>query len=48
MQGPVAIILALRGAGYWAIVAMPLATNLTQVTLSWLMVRWLPNLSHAR
>ena len=38
------IILALRGAGYWAIVAMPLATNLTQVTLSWLMVRWLPSL----
>jgi PST family polysaccharide transporter len=41
---PLAIILALRGAGYWAIVALPLATNVTQVTLSWLMVRWLPSL----
>src|ERR1700733_2990087 len=41
---PVGIILALRGAGYWAIVALPLATNVTQVTLSWLMVRWLPSL----
>ncbi|MGB9196014.1 MAG: lipopolysaccharide biosynthesis protein, partial [Terriglobales bacterium] len=41
---PVAIILALRGAGYWAIIAMPLATNVTQMVLSWLMVRWLPSL----
>jgi O-antigen/teichoic acid export membrane protein len=41
---PVAIILALHGANYWAIVAMPLATNFTQMVLSWLMVRWLPNL----
>jgi O-antigen/teichoic acid export membrane protein len=41
---PVAVILALRGAGYWAIVAMPLATNTIQMALSWLMVRWLPGL----
>lgn len=41
---PAAIILALRGAGYWAIVAMPLAMNFTQMILSWLMVRWLPGL----
>src|SRR3984885_6821465 len=40
---PVAIVLAFRGAGYWAIVAMPLATNFTQMTLSWVMVRWLPS-----
>jgi O-antigen/teichoic acid export membrane protein len=41
---PVAIILALRGASYWAIVALPLATNFTQMSLSWLMIRWFPNL----
>jgi O-antigen/teichoic acid export membrane protein len=41
---PVAIILALRGAGYWAIVAFPLVANITQMVLSWLMVRWLPSL----
>jgi O-antigen/teichoic acid export membrane protein len=41
---PVGIILALRGAGYWAIVALPLAMNTTQVALSWAMVRWLPSL----
>lgn len=37
-----AIVMAWRGAGYWALVAMPLAENSTQVVLSWLMVRWLP------
>jgi len=41
---PFAIILALRGAGYWAIVALPLALNFTQMALSWVMVRWLPSL----
>lgn len=40
---PFAIILAVRGAGYWAIVALPLALNFTQMSLSWLMVRWLPS-----
>jgi PST family polysaccharide transporter len=39
---PVAIIMAWRGAGYWAIVALPLTVNFTQMTLSWLMVRWIP------
>jgi len=39
---PAGIVMALRGAGYWAIVAIPLITNLTQVLLSWLMVRWIP------
>ena len=41
---PVAILLAWRGAGYWALVAMPLILNLCQMTLSWLMVRWVPGL----
>jgi len=41
---PVAIALAWRGAGYWALVALPLTLNLTQMSLSWLMVRWTPGL----
>src|ERR1700733_14789792 len=41
---PVAILLAWRGACYWALVAMPLILNLSQMTLSWLMVRWVPGL----
>ena len=41
---PVAITMAWRGAGYWAIVALPLTLNLTQMSLSWLMVRWIPGL----
>lgn len=45
---PLAIILALRGAGYWAIIALPLTLNFSQMVLSWLMVRWLPSLPHPR
>lgn len=41
---PVAIVLALRGAGYWAIVAFPLVLNATGMVLSWAMVRWIPGL----
>ena len=41
---PVAITMAWRGAGYWAIVALPLTLNLTQMALSWLMARWIPGL----
>jgi len=41
---PVAIMMALRGAGYWALVALPLILNLTAMTLSWLMVKWRPGL----
>ena len=41
---PVAITLAWRGHGYWALVALPLTLNLTQMSLSWLMVRWTPGL----
>jgi O-antigen/teichoic acid export membrane protein len=40
----VAICMALNGAGYWAIVALPLTTNFTQMTLSWVMARWIPGL----
>ncbi|MGD0942479.1 MAG: oligosaccharide flippase family protein, partial [Terracidiphilus sp.] len=41
---PVAITLAWRGAGYWAILALPLTLNSAQMILSWLMVRWRPGL----
>jgi PST family polysaccharide transporter len=41
---PVAIIMARHGAGYWAIVALPLVLNLTQMVLSWVMVAWRPGL----
>ena len=39
-----AVITALLGGGYWALVAFPLTASLTQVTLSWLMVNWKPSL----
>jgi PST family polysaccharide transporter len=38
----VAVTLAWRGAGYWALVAMPLAVNVSQMMFSWLMVGWIP------
>jgi PST family polysaccharide transporter len=41
---PAAIIMAWRGAGYWAIVALPLTMNFIQMALSWVMVRWVPGL----
>ncbi|MGB8799200.1 MAG: lipopolysaccharide biosynthesis protein [Candidatus Acidiferrales bacterium] len=41
---PIAIMMALRGAGYWALVALPLILNLTAMALSWLMVNWRPGL----
>ena len=41
---PIAITLAWRGAGYWALVTMPLIFNFTQMSLSWLMIRWRPGL----
>lgn len=40
----VAVVMAWRGAGYWALVALPLTTNFTQMVLSWLMVKWVPGL----
>jgi len=36
--------MAWRGAGYWAIVALPLTLNFIQMALSWLLVRWIPGL----
>jgi len=41
---PIAITLAWRGAGYWAIVSLPLMLNLTPMALSWLMTNWRPTL----
>lgn len=38
----VAIIIGLRHGGYWAIVALPLTVNLTQMALSWILVKWVP------
>lgn len=41
---PTAILMAWHGAGYWAIVALPLIMNLVQMVISWWMVNWRPNL----
>jgi PST family polysaccharide transporter len=40
----IVIAMALRGAGYWALVAYPLTYNSTAVALTWMMVRWIPGL----
>lgn len=40
----VAVAMALRGAGYWSIVAFPLTVNFSAMVLSWLMVHWRPSL----
>ncbi len=40
---PLAIIVALRGWGYWAILVLPLTFNFLQMALSWVMVRWIPS-----
>jgi PST family polysaccharide transporter len=40
----VAIVMAWRGAGYWALVALPAATGLTQMVLSWFLSGWRPGL----
>jgi len=39
---PSAIIMALQGFGYWALVALPLILNFIVTALSWLMVKWRP------
>ncbi len=41
---PLAIAMAWRGFGYWAIVALPLMFNFFQMAVSWLMVDWKPGL----
>ncbi|HTS12534.1 MAG TPA: lipopolysaccharide biosynthesis protein [Candidatus Limnocylindrales bacterium] len=40
---PVAIVMASKGFGYWAIVAIPLVGSSVQVVLSWVMVKWRPS-----
>jgi len=42
----VAVTLAWFGFGYWAIVALPLTLNFTQMVITWWMVRWRPGLPH--
>jgi O-antigen/teichoic acid export membrane protein len=42
----VAIAVALRGWGYWALVALPVTSNLSVMTISWLIVHWRPSLPH--
>jgi PST family polysaccharide transporter len=42
----VAVTMAWRGAGYWAIVALPLTLNFTQMVITWWMVKWRPGLPH--
>lgn len=39
---PTAIWLAWRGFGYWALVALPLILNGSQVLFSWFLMRWIP------
>jgi PST family polysaccharide transporter len=39
----VAIAIAFRGAGYWAVVAVPLTAQFMQMALSWILVRWRPS-----
>ena len=41
---PIAITIASRGGGYWALVALPLTINFMQLVMSWMMVRWRPGL----
>jgi len=41
---PLAIIVAWRGGGYWALVALPLTLNFVQMVFSWLIVHWRPGL----
>lgn len=39
----VAIVMGIEGAGYWAIIAFPLTTNLLQMFSSWVMISWRPS-----
>jgi O-antigen/teichoic acid export membrane protein len=41
---PGSILLAWRGGGYWAIVALPLILTVIQVAFSWAMVGWIPGM----
>ena len=37
-----AIAIARRGAGYWAVVTVPLIGQFTQMVVSWFMIKWRP------
>lgn len=39
-----AIVLAWHGAGYWAVITVPLAAQFSQMVLSWFLVKWRPSL----
>src|SRR5438094_5625524 len=39
-----AIVIAWRGAGYWAIVIIPLTVQFIQMAISWFMAKWRPGL----
>ncbi len=41
---PLAILVVLKGGGYWGIIVLPLTWTFTRMALSWLMVRWVPGL----
>lgn len=41
-----AILMAWKGSGFWAIIALPLILNFTSMVLSWFMARWVPGLPH--
>lgn len=39
---PIAILMAVQGYGYWALVALPLTLNFVQMVISWWVVKWRP------
>jgi O-antigen/teichoic acid export membrane protein len=39
-----AILLAWRGVGYWAVVTVPVTAQFTQMALSWALTKWRPSL----
>jgi len=44
----IAIVMALRGAGYWALVSMSVTWSLSSVVLVWVFCRWRPGLPARR
>jgi PST family polysaccharide transporter len=41
---PLALVLAWYGVGYWALIALPMALNISQLIISWGLVSWRPGL----
>jgi O-antigen/teichoic acid export membrane protein len=39
-----AIVIAWKGAGYWALISLPLILNILVMIMSWIMVKWRPSL----